>query len=571
MSKAQQGKPPIPAFESALELIRQLGASSGIHLDVGAGLAAVAEQVQALGLVYVALAHEGSTLASLQQRGIEAHALDLSNGHDLPAAIERIRSNRALASVSLVGALEQVSDDAGLLASLRYAVEGRAVPLVLECDNIASTARALDLVSGRWSGSLARHTTTSLDELTRAAGWREVSRNDRASEPDGERRHSIAHSSRTQLNQFVRKIRQGSDESAGLTRFIRAYLPAQSRASAAPPGSKRPFLSVVMRTQGRREGTLRDALLSLAAQSDEDFELILLPHKVTAAQFALIEQIVAEHAESLREKIRIVRVDQGGRAAPLNVGFAHARGEYVSVLDDDDVVFGHWVESFHKGASEGAGTLLRAIAVEQDIEARPWNHGTPGYRTLSGFRKTFPPNYDLYAHLTQNFSPLHSLAFPSAFFLELGQRFDEELNTCEDWDYEMRCALTCGVTAIQEYTAVYRMWKSGASSYTDHSREDWKESERRIVARLDAQPHVFPAGTIEVIRKQQAWIRKLEKDVAELRGALQGDSPAPLPPVPPPGSERPVRYDVADELNRVFKRLPAVHPLLKASLRKLKR
>src|SRR6516165_4845723 len=42
-----------------------------------------------------------------------------------------------------------------------------------------------------------------------------------------------------------------------------------------------PLLSVLMRTQHRRPATLEEALLSLAAQSCDDFELLLLAHDVS--------------------------------------------------------------------------------------------------------------------------------------------------------------------------------------------------------------------------------------------------------------------------------------------------
>src|SRR5262249_45178909 len=60
--------------------------------------------------------------------------------------------------------------------------------------------------------------------------------------------------------------------------LCRAHFPGLIRhlpnfTDAAEPGS--PFLSVITRTRGTRTETLRDALLSLAGQTCQDFELIL--------------------------------------------------------------------------------------------------------------------------------------------------------------------------------------------------------------------------------------------------------------------------------------------------------
>ena len=71
------------------------------------------------------------------------------------------------------------------------------------------------------------------------------------------------------------------------------------------------------------------------------------------------------------ECVRIVRVEGGGRARPLNVGVRQARGAYVAVLDDDDIAFAHWVEEFQRAASEGPGSVVRAVVAEQSVEWVP--------------------------------------------------------------------------------------------------------------------------------------------------------------------------------------------------------
>ena len=45
-----------------------------------------------------------------------------------------------------------------------------------------------------------------------------------------------------------------------------------------------PFLSVVMRTQGKRTNALKEALLCLNAQTDQDFEVIVMASDVYKRQ-----------------------------------------------------------------------------------------------------------------------------------------------------------------------------------------------------------------------------------------------------------------------------------------------
>ena len=145
------------------------------------------------------------------------------------------------------------------------------------------------------------------------------------------------------------------------------YLPI-IRGDGEGGGGERPFLSVIIRTQGRRPEELREALTCLNAQSDPDFEVLLIGHKLDAEGDKLVSAILGEQAQPFRDKIRFLRLDSGTRATPLNFGFAHARGSYVSFFDDDDLVFENWVEKFHEAAEEHSGAILHAYVVSPKVD-----------------------------------------------------------------------------------------------------------------------------------------------------------------------------------------------------------
>lgn len=105
-----------------------------------------------------------------------------------------------------------------------------------------------------------------------------------------------------------------------------------------------PFLSVIIRTQGKREQGLREALLCLQAQECQDFEILLIAHKADEEHGKLIEEILEDQEEEFRKKIRFFRLNEGTRTTPLNYGFSHAWGKYAAVFDDDDILFSNWVE-----------------------------------------------------------------------------------------------------------------------------------------------------------------------------------------------------------------------------------
>lgn len=268
-----------------------------------------------------------------------------------------------------------------------------------------------------------------------------------------------------------------------------------------PDDTPRPFLTVLLRTQGLRLEPLKDALLCLYAQSVPDFEVIVLVHDARQEDAAEVRRIVDRQPQTLRSRIRIEEVSGGTRARPLNVGVELATGSYLSVFDDDDLLFAHWVETFEKEAALNDGRLIRAVVANQSVEPEPWPGGLDGFKTLSWPKPEYPVQFDQLAHLLVNYSPFMSWAFPRELFFLYGVRFDEELLVAEDWDVILRGSLLCGVDDAPELTAIYHRWEGAESSYSIHSATEWKASEERVIERIDRSVIMMPPGTMRRVRQ----------------------------------------------------------------------
>jgi len=257
------------------------------------------------------------------------------------------------------------------------------------------------------------------------------------------------------------------------------------------PGA--PLLSIVMRTQLLRPEALRDALLCLAGQSDLRFELLLVVHD---ADFTGAAEILSDQPERLRSRTRILSARDGTRSRPLNVGIAAARGSHVSFLDDDDLVFGHWVASLLDGAERFPRRLVRSAAAVQSIGSKEWPGAIEGHEVESRLTVPYPTRFDLADHLRVNMTPFMVLAFPRRFFDVLGGA-DESLDVCEDWDLVLRAASVLGVGDVPQVTAVYRRWTTGLDSYTVHEAEIWRRDMMRVRAKLDRLPLLMPPGSVQ--------------------------------------------------------------------------
>ncbi len=95
------------------------------------------------------------------------------------------------------------------------------------------------------------------------------------------------------------------------------------------------LVSVVMATY-RRDQALRNALTSLAAQTYQNFEVVLVDDNDDGEWTAKVQAIVDEFKDQISIHY-IVNEHNMGSAATRNRGIAEAKGQYITFLDDDDV------------------------------------------------------------------------------------------------------------------------------------------------------------------------------------------------------------------------------------------
>lgn len=269
--------------------------------------------------------------------------------------------------------------------------------------------------------------------------------------------------------------------------------------SPAPsPGSC--LLTVVMRTQGRRLPCLVEALTSLAEQTDRDFEVVLVRHRTEAELAPLVDAVVAEQPDWLRQRIRVLDLDTGARGAPLNLGFDVANGSYIVILDDDDLVLPHWVTTFRELHDRQPGRALRAAALLQEVEAVTADGQTRAV-PVGDPVEHWPKPFHLLDHLLMNGTPPMTIAYPRAVFHELGERFDEELDTTEDWDFLLRAVTLVGVANTDEVTSTYHWWTNAESSRHLHDDALWARNHNLVQRRMDERVLLLPHGSVQRLQE----------------------------------------------------------------------
>jgi glycosyltransferase involved in cell wall biosynthesis/2-polyprenyl-3-methyl-5-hydroxy-6-metoxy-1,4-benzoquinol methylase len=505
-------------YGHAIELLRRQrgrAAEGEVHLDIGCGFGRIAEHIQGeFGRAYVGVDGAQDGLDSLAERGFEAHRIWLEGKEGTVSSLRRVVGERSIASITFLDTIEHLIEGEVILAAIAELARQHNAWVVVSTPNVTHRDIGAKLAFGQWDYTdkgLLDHTHVRLfdDKLFVAflnnAGLQIVDDFDVRS-PDSDQRFPSEHpalATGTPLRELLVGLAEQANQHPVTTQFVR--LCASGRQSEAPTFvsdriTPRPFLSVVIRTQGRRLHTLVEVLTCLSGQTDTDFEVVVVGHKVEVDQIKPVERVLADTVDWLREKICIIREEEGDRARPLNVGFAKARGRYISILDDDDLPMAHYVETFRNLDKQRPGTILRSSCVRQDVINVTVN-GRTGLRACSEFGKMYTVPFDFFQHLIENLSPPISLAFPRGAFHDLGFRFDEDLTTTEDWDFFLRTAAVCGVVSSPSITGIYRWWVQGESSRSEHAQAEWDNNYQTILRKTEKTAFVLPRGSARDLRR----------------------------------------------------------------------
>lgn len=494
-------------YGHAVTLLQESGRKNGLHLDIGCGFGEIAEVVKSeLHMEYVGVDADQEGLSDLGSRGFEAHRHFFDDSEEDYAFLKRIIGDRSVASISIMDMLEHLAHPENILSVLqRIALEHHAL-LILSVPNVTHKDIAYKLLAGRFDYTdaglldcthLSFFSEARLNRITKETGWCEVAQKNKYMEQSDQHfpEDHIFLAESSLVHSYLDWIDSHANPSSTVNQFVRAYLPIPLTDSDKMPDEKgKPFLSIVTRTQGKRPSCLREVFLCLAAQKDIDFEVLVMGHKLNLEKQLSVEKLIDDNPEWLRKKIRLIKVDNGNRTTPLNVGFEQAKGEYISILDDDDVVFENWVETFHDLSVKKPGEVLHANCVRQDWTPVRTIFGESTVRACSTPNAMYTSEFNLLRQIYENQCPPVTLAFPASAFQDLGVRFDEELTTTEDWDFLMRTAFVCGVADDSAITSLYRWWVNGENSSTEHKPDEWKRNYERIQTKFDRLPILLPPG-----------------------------------------------------------------------------
>lgn len=504
---------PDNVYGHVVELLKGYDFGEGVHLDIGCGYGPIAEYVSSeLGLTYIGIDKDQDGLNDLKARGFEAYQYEFGDVEKDKKFIRSVLGKRKIKSMSVIDVFEHLIDPSSLMRFLHSLAQKNNILIVTSVPNIGHIDVALKLMSGQFditdTGLLDRNhrnmfTERSFLKLMHENNWLQVAKRD-VTYDKSDQHFPLDHfmmSDKASLPEFLKRVRSSCDDNSLVFQFVRSFLPGPLISDKPLKVEKpEPFLTIIMRTQGKRPGTLKEAFLCLQAQSCRDFEVIVIGHKLSAEAAELTEEMIECNPKWLKNKTTFRRLGTGNRTHPLNLGLSLASGRYFAILDDDDLVFSNWVETFQSMAKKTPGRVLHTSYVTQTCDELHTQFSKITAMASGPMNDLCNRNIDILTQLVDNWIPSVAAAVPRSIYRDMGVSFDESINTSEDWDIFMRAILLCGFNRNEEVTSIYRKWTNSETSFTVHSRRRWNMDHNRILRKLDENYLLLPPGYASKIR-----------------------------------------------------------------------
>ena len=272
--------------------------------------------------------------------------------------------------------------------------------------------------------------------------------------------------------------------------------------SASPPA---PLVTIVVGTRDRH-ALLERALRSVLAQVDVpagSIEIVVVDDAGAHPPTELVEALRRDLPPVVADLRLIVHERNAGRSATRNTGIAAARGEWIGILDDDDLLHPGHVATLLDAAG-GEPNVIAFARAEQVIES-------PQLVELQ--RSEHDDGGEFREDILQlrNLFPIQTALVPRVLLERVGG-LDTELEVGEDWDLWLRLARHATYRRVDRVTSEYRH-RLGADNSMTHERAHHALAIDVVYARhpLDGRAD---ADTLEPLRARIARDTRLQVDAS---------------------------------------------------------
>lgn len=216
------------------------------------------------------------------------------------------------------------------------------------------------------------------------------------------------------------------------------------------------------------EKYVSETVKSLLVQTYEDFEIIIVDDASTDNSVKIVSRIDDSRIRLLKNSVNM------GIAATRNRAIENCVGEYIALMDDDDIAPNYRIEKEVNFLNENNGIDVvgghcRFIDENgQQIKNKQWNV----------FQN---PNYIKAYLLLGDAMPNGSTMFRSTFIKANQLKFQDNMYGAEDYQFWVECSLKGTIANIDE---VLLYWRIGHDNATGRITEQKWEQRRKVLENI---------------------------------------------------------------------------------------
>jgi len=216
------------------------------------------------------------------------------------------------------------------------------------------------------------------------------------------------------------------------------------------------------------EKYLMECLESIAAQTLEGIQVLLIDDGSTDSSGELCRSFVAEHPN-----FEYYHKENGGTASARNVGLSHARGEYIGFVDSDDWIEPEMFETMYRTAKESNADILYCKM-----------HGLMDYIDLpqgiydrKKMRETIFPAILPHVVESGTFRTVDwgncSRLYRRVLVHGKNIRFYEQSRRCEDFAFSVECAIHAARYCVLDAGELYHYRPNENSKSRSYTKNMW--------------------------------------------------------------------------------------------------
>jgi GT2 family glycosyltransferase len=251
-----------------------------------------------------------------------------------------------------------------------------------------------------------------------------------------------------------------------------AFVSMRSRREA--PRTETPLVSILIRTFGR-PAWLEQALATVANQTWPKLEAVVIEDGPAQS-----EQVVERFRDRLNVRYRATGT-RVGRARAGNIALAEARGEWLSFLDDDDLLFADHIEVLLDAVQERR--VKGAYGLAWEVPTRIVDRDGAKFEELAHYTRHHHP-FDRMTLWHHNIFPIQAVLFHRSLYERHGG-FAEDMDQLEDWNLWTRYTLENDFVLVEKTTSKYRVPASpreaaARQALLDRAYRDAVERQKRL-------------------------------------------------------------------------------------------